>query len=302
MSRISRKYFPNTAYSLPSSQGYAYMFKRDISLGIMSSRSTQEDYLDVTLEEEDAILESQLVKFILGEQYSRHNLTDAVIRFVNTLTSHLAAFGKIYIEIISNNVSKNLTNKSLGILPHGRVFRIFNRYAQIIPAKDRGSKESAIIWISSDRIWYLKLPSVLGSPRKHKRIMKRLGFLSQTGPMFIHEDGVIVDHNIQYDFMSHQRNKELAIENTVSVWGTIPSLSQIKGTTEYYYIVRLLQFSYCQALLREHIIREFNSLLARMNVRNNIQVGGLITANSIKDVMRRLHKGEIDFKEAIKFI
>ena len=254
------------------------------------------------LKKKDEKLESQLTTFMHVGQFGMRNLVDATIELVDTLSFYLAYFGETYMEIISEDEGKSLSGKSLGILPQGRILKAFGRYIQVVPSQDWRHKEPRAIFIPADKIWHLKLPSELGSPRKHRRLIKRLNFMAQPGPMFLKEKSKDIEQNADYSFMQHNINKELAIESIVGIWGSIPSRQQIKGTTEYYYIIRRLQFSYCQALLREHIIQEFNSVLAKVGIRNNIDINGLIKASEVKNAVHKLHRGAIDFEEALEVI
>jgi hypothetical protein len=147
-------------------------------------------------------------------------------------------------------------------------------------------------------MWHLTLPKRLGSPRKHRKLIRKLNKLAEPMPKFALQDGDL-GNKAKYDFMLHHKRKELAIEYVTKTWGSIPSLQQIKGTTEYYYIVHSLQFSYCQALIREHIIAELNDVLRRLGGKNPVKVEGLPIAKDIQDAINKMQKGEIGFKEAI---
>ena len=98
----------------------------------------------------------------------------------------------------------------------------------------------------------------------------------------------------------HHDKKELAVEQLMANWGSIPSLRQLKHTTEYYYIVHSLQSLRSQALLREHILSEMNSLIARLGIDSKIMISGLGTSGDIAEAIKKLDRGEISFIEALK--
>ena len=100
--------------------------------------------------------------------------------------------------------------------------------------------------------------------------------------------------------MLHHDKKELAVEQLMTKWGSIPSLKQLSHTTEYYYIIRNLQFSYSKALLREHILSEINSLIKRLGIDNEIVITGIATSTDIAEAIRKLDEGKIGFSEALR--
>ena len=91
-------------------------------------------------------------------------------------------------------------------------------------------------------------------------MLAELDRLSDPMPRFALE-GKRLSADVGFDFAAHRHTMDVAGERATRRWGTIPSLQQIKGSTEYYFIARRLQFQHSQALLREHIVHELNGLL-----------------------------------------
>jgi hypothetical protein len=233
--------------------------------------------------------------------YLGHDLSDTIIKFVQDSAQYLGAHGEMFFEIVDGDSNSNgniLTGKSLELLPMGKVIRIFNRYAQIVPIRDWKRGEPKAIFIPASKIWHLTLPKKLGSPRNHRRLIKRLNYLARPMPDFASKDGKL-GNSVQYNFMLDHKRKDVAVEYLTRTWGSIPSLRQIKGTTEYYYIVHSLQFSYSQALIREHIIAELNNVLKRLGMRNTVKVEGLPLAKDILEAIHKMQSGEIGFAEAV---
>ncbi len=301
MPRLSRAYFPNSERSDNESVLYAFMFIRDVHTGIMPFRSGGKYPFTVALSRKNQSLEKQLQSFLNIGQYGGWSLEEAVWDAVETLSQYLATFGEVYLEVVSKEdvPKKGIKDKELEFLPLGKIVKLFGRYIQIVPLKDWKRGEKKFYIIPSDRIWHLKLPRKLGTPRSHRKMLKRLNVLSEPMPEFALKDGEL-GSSAKYDFSVHHHLKDLAIERVTSNWGSIRSLSQIKGTTEYYYIVNRLQSAHSQALLREHIIKEINELLSQQGVKNTIKVEGLALSKDIKATIPRLEKGEIGFDEALK--
>ena len=306
MTRISKQHFPNTFQRSPRPREYAMMFIRDIQLAIIPPPNSKGDTsLRVKLHNNNPKLESQLIRLMdsltrLQSFFKDNDINDATIQLINTLTNRLAHFGEVYIEIISTKTQEGIESKELGILPPGKILKIPNKYIQVIPPIDRGNKESKFILIPSNKIWQLKMPASLGGSSKHRKIIKRLNALSQLGPAWIHKEHKSIDYNPEYDFWHHQKSKDLAMASITGIWSGVPSYLISKGTTEYYRLTRKMQFTYCQALLREHIIHEFNSMLKKEGIHNEIKIEGISTANDIKTMIYKLPRNKVNFNEVVK--
>lgn len=301
MPRLSRAYFPNTERTDLGS--YVYMFTRDVHTGIMPFRNGSKYPFTVTLSRKNRKLEEQLTKFLGIGRSSSWSLEESLWDTVDTLSHYLASSGEVYLEIV-HEVEKDksgIVGKNLVFLPLGKVIKLFGNYIQIVPIKNWIRGEKKFYAIPSERIWHIKLPRKLGTPRKHRKMLSRLKMLSEPMPKFAQDDGDL-GISAKYDFMSHYRIRDLAIEHTTSNWGSIRSLSRIKGTTEYYYIVNRLQSAHSQALLREHILSETNKLFKNLGIKNSIRVEGLALSNEILDTIKKLEDGKIGFSEALKAI
>lgn len=303
MSRLSRAYFPNPERSSPELVLYAFMFVRDVHTGIMPYRTGGKYPYTASLSRKNQTLSGELAKFLSIDHNDGILLDETLRETIETLSHYIVTFGEVYLEIVHEDTkTKNgIKDKKLEFLPWGKVIKVFGRYIQIVPLRNWKRGEKIFYTIPSDRIWHVKLPRKLGTPRKHRKMLKKLNALSEPMPKFAHKDGDL-GQSAKYDFMAHHHTKEIAVEQTTSHWGSIRSLSQIKGTTEYYYIVNRLQATYSQALLREHIINEINDLLRKLGVKNSLKVEGLKLSTDIKDAIRKLEKGEIGFSKAMDTI
>lgn len=303
MPRLSRAYFPNAERSGSEPVLYAFMFIRDVHTGIMPYRSGGKYPFTIKLSRKNQKLEGQLTEFLNIGEFGGRSLEDTLWHSIETLSHYLATFGEVYLEIVHDDDKEKtgVTGKTLEFLPLGKVIRLFGNYIQIVPRKSWVSGEKKFHIIPADRIWHVTLPRKLGTPLTHRKMLKRLSLLSEPMPEFALKDGEL-GNSSKYDFMTHHRRKDLAIEQTTRAWGSIRSLSQIKGTTEYYYIVNRLQSVYSQAMLREHIVSRTNGLLTRLGVNNSIKIDGLATTTEIKDTIKKLEKGDIGFAKALDAI
>jgi hypothetical protein len=187
----------------------------------------------------------------------------------------------------------------LGPLPPGPVRRLPGRYLQMIPKADReladGKRWNAV---PSDRMWHVRLPSELGSPRAHRRLLKRVRRFGDITPTFVLQTGDM-GRGAGYDFKAFHAACLVETERATNRWGSIPSFQRIGGTNEYFLFSRRLQWQRAQALVREHLIAELNQLLGRLGVSSQLVVEGLPTARELAETIRKLHRGDATVEEAM---
>lgn len=299
MTRVSKGYFPNQKHSDGlSSAYYASLFIRDVHTGIMPYPRRNNPSIEIKLARANANTESKVKDFLYVGHYSAWSLSDSISDSIENLAHYLASFGDVYLEIVDDDSSDNTSGKTLDFIPRSKILRLFNHYIQIAPLSDwKGQKKFYVI--PAEKVWHLKLPRKLGTPRSHRRLLNRLKHLSDPTPKFTFEDGDL-GGSAKYEFTTHHDKKELAVEQITAPWGSIPSLRQINHTTEYYYVIHSLRFSYSKALLREHILNEMNALLKKQGIKNSIKISGLSLADDINNSIEKLEKGEVSFDEALE--
>lgn len=294
--RISRAYFQNTDRPRPELSGKSFMLWRDLQNGMMRVPGSRWD-VRIRLDPEDEKLETWVVGLIDIGDHSRDSLSYAIPAFVEQIANHLGYDGEGFFEIISGESENGLPLTTLAPLPSGIVKRRRGAFLQVLPAEDREAGQPDAIRIPAFRMWHVRLPAELGTPKEHRAMLIALsrqepiaGFAIQDGKLGAGEG---------YEFSTHRRASDIATERATKRWGTIPSLQQIAGTTEFYYVARQLQFLRSQALVREHIVAELNKLLSRLGAGAAIRVDGLPTAAVIGDYVSKLESGEVSFKAAL---
>lgn len=292
--RISRAYFPSREGQLSPPGGNAFMFVRDVPLGIMPSRHDDGDFA-VSLDPSDPVLQERIIVLLEIGQFSRYGLQEAVVDFVETLARDIAFSGECYFEVSDPEGSEGA--RTLLILPPGIIRRRGASYLQVIPEADRHEGEPAEIEIPAKRMWHITLPPALGSPKEHRKLLRELEQLGMPVPGF----ALDADHfgaEAGFDFATSRRAMDVAVERVTRRWGTIPSFQRVNGTTEYYLFARRLQWNRAQALLREHILAALNVLLARFGL-GRLDVRGLPSASELSLSIDRLQRGEISVEEAL---
>lgn len=296
--RLSRAYFSNAPHKAAAMGGHAFMFIRDLPLGIMPSMRRRTNYT-VRLEPHDDHQEDGIVELLtIGDRYRRGGgLGGTWAAFVEQVTGDIAFDGEAFFEIIHSTDDEAVPTTTLVVLPSGEVRQRSDAYVQVIPAADQGNGPPEIA-IPRAKIWHLTIPEALGSPQSHRKMLADLAALSSPMPGFALDSGNLgADEG--FDFGASRHANDIAIERVTQNWGTIPSLQQIKGTTEYFFIARRVQFAYAQALIREHILQEFNILLTRLNYTSQLVVDNLPTAGQLAETLTKLGQGEIGFTDAM---
>jgi hypothetical protein len=113
----------------------------------------------------------------------------------------------------------------------------------------------------------------------------------------MYEDGQLGGSVPGYDFSAYDRAVDAEVEHLTRGWGGIPRLHVVKGATEYYFFERHVQWSWAQALVREHVIDELNALLHRLGTASRLVVHGLPTARDLVELRAKLRRGEVDFAD-----
>jgi hypothetical protein len=296
-SRRSFAFFPSRAGDGPMER--AFLFTRDIPLGVMPIRGSRDrpEY-SVALDPPDPATSDWLAHFIHIGQFGHDRLDEALVEFVETATHYMAYAGEVFFEIVPGDGTSR--PDQLAPLAPGQVRHLPGRYLQTVPKADRQAFDGVrFVTIPAEQMWQVKLPRDLATPRQHRRTLRRLGKLSRVMPDFALNSGDL-GRSAHYDFTAHRKACEIGLERATNRWGTIPSLFQVEGTTEYYLFARRLQWQRSQAILREHLIAELNGFLLRLGVPHTVVVTGLPSPEQIEVTLRKLHAGEVDVAEAMK--
>jgi hypothetical protein len=304
--RVSRGYFPNSIGSSSDvMMGHSFLFIRDLPLGIMPmGHGIDTKEWHVTLDPAEGLDLTEWISTLLDidrHGYGKSGLAPAVSSFIEEIAKELAYSGETYYEVVTRDTEASPAPVYLLPLPLGPVRLRGNVYLQSVPEADRDPGAPSEIAIPREKIVRFALPPSLGTPEEHRALLRDLVKLSNPMPRFALE-GADLGKGSGYDFAAHHRAQDAAIEHAMASWGTVPSVRWLKGTTEYFFVARTLQFRRAQALIREQIVRDLNLLLDRLAVSRHLIVTGLPTAGEILVAMERLERGEIDFKSAMAIV
>jgi hypothetical protein len=284
-------------------QGRAFLFVRDLPLGVMPYRTSGKSDFVATLAPDDEGTSQWLMELLDMRGHRHWDLEDAVSDFVREVVGALAYSGELHFEIVPTaeepGEGPQLPRVRLLLFPPGRVIKAGRRYLQLVPKYARQEVGKRYVSIPAARVWRLQLPRSLGSPRRHRRMLRRLALASDVVPSFAHGPTLGSDV-IGYDLGAYRLAKDAEVENLTKLWGSIPSLQRIEGTTEFYLFARTLQFRRSVAALREKVVDDINALIKRLGSASRLEIKGLPTSERIEELMDQLQDGTIDFKQALE--
>ena len=125
--------------------------------------------------------------------------------------------------------------------------------------------------------------------------------MALTGPWVLHERHRARAISEGVRFGDYRRAYQVAIFRVSRNWGWAGRDWSLDHVTEYYQFHRHLTFKWAQSVLRQHVIKELNSLFLRLGISARIVIGGL---SSSSDILRvdEMKEGSLDFSAATKAI
>jgi hypothetical protein len=132
--------------------------------------------------------------------------------------------------------------------------------------------------------------------------LKELSAWSSLGPKFYEDDLKRRHLPKEFVFGDYRRAHQIQLYRATRDWGWGGRDWSLNYVTEYYQFYRHLTFKWAQAVLREHIVKEFNSLFRRLGIAARIVVEGLSSPRDILKVREQMQAGGLDFAGATKAI
>jgi hypothetical protein len=153
------------------------------------------------------------IAVLLGARDRRwYELEDALCEFVREVAATLALEGEAFFEIVGSprRCGEGLPDIALARLPFGRVVSVPSKYLQVVP-KHLWHTHGAWVALPKDAVWHVALPRRLGSPRQHRRLIRRLNAVSDVVPEFALEDNQYGGSVPGYDFRCIERPSMLRL-------------------------------------------------------------------------------------------
>jgi hypothetical protein len=238
-------------------------------------------------------------------RYDSRDVTQAVVGAIEDIAMRLAWNGRAFFEVIQQADEPQITLNSFS---SWHLLHLPAIYIQFIPKADRehfGRAERHYIrkimnLISAKDVWKIEIPRRLGGYSSYKRLLRGFKRVPDVGPDFLTSDlkqrqftpnfdpGAYFDAQVQY------------ISRITRGWGWNRRDFSLKYDTEFYTFHRTLRFKWAQALLREHIITELNSLLKNYRIDAAINLTGVLTSGEIAVIRTDVMLGKLHYGEALK--
>lgn len=282
-------------YSRKSDTGshfYKNMFIQDVSTGIIPIRmNDNEDEMKVIIDTEEKDIE--LIKTILNsfaiysEQY---NIEELVKYAIQGIARDISWYGYTIYEIYEYDESKI---KFIRLVPDKFIdLRFF--YIQI-PPKDKYFKYK---FISKKSLWKISVPKNLQNKYSYKRILSSIDKFNSLMPKPFKNDLYNGNNNYHnYDMKQYTEKQFLYVNDLTSEWGWNQRSMNDEHTTEFFKNYKYIKFNLSQALLREHIINELNSLFKKLDLNASIKIDGLATSKDYEEHIKKYISNEISYED-----
>ena len=100
-----------------------------------------------------------------------------------------------------------------------------------------------------------------------------------------------------YDSKKYKEKQFLYVNDLTSDWGWNQRSMSDDVTTEFFKNYKYLKFDLSQAIFREHIVNELNTLLKRLNLNVSIKIEGIASSKDYEKQIEKYIKNEIDFDD-----
>lgn len=279
--------------------GATFMFLEDIHLKIMPYRNSG---FRATLLNADPDLERVIASAIADHDYER-DLGEGVEDFIRSATQTIFHHTEVYYEIeCERDTNGKVTKIKLHHIYSPSMKKVFGQYFQIINwGAAKHSQIRAGMWkIPSKKILHIRPPKELGGKRGVKRLLRRLVGLNKITPNF-YLKAMEKNENVGFDFDLYVKERYLETAIVTKKFGWNQRDFRDKNILEYYSVHRLLLETNALAIIRKHMLAEFNlALKTKMNIDNEVQIENLPTEESVSAERQRLQKGDLEFKSIVE--
>lgn len=304
---------------------YTHMFIEDLHLGIMPIGWQPERYkFQCMLEPSSDEVEKLIISALPTRHGTPYYFTESICDFVEEATHIISYHGKVHYEIVcvyENDKKDKIKGFQLINISNNNIRNALGFYWQCIPkevmedrkrersfisrdAKDK-EEDKRLIWLPRKSIFSLDFPRQLGGKKQLKSILSGLRWASQeTVPKFYMKDMEVQKQPKGYDFSTYRDNQDIfVLKLTRRIGWPARSLSSDK-LLEFYTLYRYLKFAHTQAILREYIIKRFNSLLCtvgkKIGFKAKIIISNCISSEQLDRSIKDLSEGKLEFSEIVK--
>ena len=291
------------------------MFREDVRLGIMPIGGESDRVPDFAVEiQGSSDNQNRAIAILEGPpniygNYRADSLEKLLVDVVDILVGTLLEYGRSVHKIAK--IKENGETYRLHNFLCQHFLRGFGGYIQIIPKEDRnfaykgypilpGLWNKAYVIIPKRDIWTITMPKKLGGYRGYRAMLKNLARFPEVAPPFLMDQLSNQEWSTSFDPQLHERERAFFVAKATKQWGWNQRDYNSENWNEFYGMYRSITLKWAQACLREHIIKELNQLLLRLQIDAKIVVKGLPTAWEILRIRKQMCEGKISFIEAFK--
>lgn len=278
---------------------HLHMFQEDVQMMGHFSRTQRDEGQTLRLEgtEVERQKADALCASIAGgsHRWPEENIAGAIEDVVLNLTYH----GTALFEIAQD---PDTSMPSLVSFDPDYVWTLPFFYLQVPPSDTWQYLEQKYALLKKDAVWRVEMPRELGGARGFRLILKEMSVWSSLGPEFLKEDLERRQLPKDFVFADYRRTHQVQLFQATSRWGWGARDWSLEYVTEYYQFHRHLTFKWAQAVLREHLVKEFNSLFHRLGISTQIAMEGFSSPEDILKVRNQMRAGSLDFAAATKAI
>jgi hypothetical protein len=287
---------PRVDYAPPL---YRQMFQEDVQLTKLFTHPIRGGERTLRLEgsEEDLKRVNSLCTRIGGGRHFRpeDNVADAI----GHVLMYLAHYGEALFWIMEEEGGPV---PSVSHFYADYAWRLPHRYVLVAPRRRWPDLSKKYVILRKSDVWRIEIPSVLGGVRGYRRILDGLSSFPSLGPEFFQDDLQRRQLNIEFNFTDYRRAERANLYSVTREWGWSGRDWSADYATEFYRFHRHFTFKWAKAVLREHLINEFNLLFLRLGISAEIVVDGLSSPGEILEVRKNLGAGLVDFAGASKAV
>jgi hypothetical protein len=275
------------------------MFQQDVQLmgHFSGSRRDEKPALRFEGAEEEITKASSLCASIARDHQYRQeeNISDSI----ENVILHLAYHGRALFEIVPDPENTTL---SLSSFNPDYVWNLAFFYLQVAPPANWRDLDRKYALLEKSSVWRVDMPQGLGGTPEFRRILKDLSSWPSLGPEFLSEDLKRGQPSQEFAFGDYRRAHQVQLYRVTRDWGWGGRDWSLDNITEYYQFYRHLTFKWAQAVLREHVVSEFNALFRRLGISSQIIMEGLSSPGDILKVRDQMQAGTVDFTGATEAI
>lgn len=275
------------------------MFEQDVQLIGHFSRPGRDQKPALRfegVEGERAKAESLCASIADGPHHWPH---DNIAGAIENVVLHLAYHGIALFEIA---VEPEKSVLSLSSFNPDYVWNLVLFYLQVAPRGSWKELDGNYAFLKKSTVWRVEMPRELGGARGYRKILEELSAWSSLGPEFYKQD--LEKRQMPRDFVfgDYRKAHQIELYRVTKDWGWVGRDWSLDYVTEYYQFYRHLTFRWAQAVLRQHVVRELNSLFTRLGISAQIVIEGLASPEEILTAREQMQAGILDFAGTTKAV